>query len=242
MHLLYPVKPWAPDKPNEQLRYSLRSAEVNFGEPIESVWVVGDKPDWLTGVNFIRGNRFISGHRNVFDNILMACQHPKIPEEVVVMNDDFFVLDPVGYPGLTARCNLSGHISIVKHNSSWWLDSLLDTEAYLSSQGVEKPLSYELHRPMPIHTKFMREVLETTIESEGVDGNNPPQWRTLYGNLLPDEYKPKTIPMVRDGKIYGQGTIPWGTPYISTSSNRSFMRIKSQLKFWFPETSKWEKP
>ena len=77
--------------PNEELRYSLRSAHAHVG--VENVWIVGDPPRWYTGPR-IPGNRHGTKQRNVYDNVRILAEHPDLPDEVAVWNDDMYALTP----------------------------------------------------------------------------------------------------------------------------------------------------
>lgn len=174
MHLVYPVRPGVK---NEELRYSLRSVEANL--PVESVTIVGYCPPWLKPDLFIAGNKHVDKQRNVFGNVRLACEHDGVPDEFVSMNDDFFVLAPVTEIPVVYRGRLADHLELI-HRHGWWWKSMEATMRYLLEQGIEDPLSYDLHRPLPTVKRDMAKVL---AEAADYQPRNPPQWRTLYGNL-----------------------------------------------------------
>jgi hypothetical protein len=221
-----------PGDDNDELRYSLRSLEAHL-PPAETVWIVGYKPNWLTGVEFIPGNRFPTKERNVYDNVRLICDHPDMPAEVVIMNDDFIALEPA-IPRMAYRATLAAHIASLRNRGTWY-QSLVNARDWLTQQGHTGLLSYELHRPFPVNTQRMGQVLE---EAAGVDPSCPPQWRTIYGNRW-------ACPGVldSDGKVYGSSTpVPSG-PWLSTT-DQSFThpRVQRLLTATFEKPSRWEKP
>lgn len=216
---------------NDELRFSLRSLQANMPEA-ESVWIVGHKPPWVKGVQFIPGNRWPTKERNVYDNVRLICDHPDMPPGVVVMNDDFIALQPA-VPEMAYRSTLASHIDSLRTRGPW-RTSLVHTRDWLTEQGINGLLSYELHRPFPIVTKLMAQVLE---EAAHVDPAVPPQWRTLYGNRWACAGRLDT-----DGKVYGGSSpVPSG-PWLSTT-DVSFQqpRVLNRLRSTFPKPSRWEK-
>lgn len=228
MDVVYPVRP---GESNDELRYSLRSLEVNFPKA-DKVWVVGFKPSWLRGVEFIDGNDGPNGHANVYRNVLKAMRHPGVSDDVVVFNDDFFVLDPIAEVQTLYRGTMDEHLSLprlrVKGNN-WWKDSLTITKVCLQAVGVSKPLSYELHVPMPCKKGLMRETLERFAD---VTPDNPPQWRTLYGNL-----HVTGAVQSQDSKVFRTGRFP--RPYLSTS-DAVWRQFSRRIMAMFPDPSRFE--
>lgn len=213
--------------PNEELRFALRSAHANAG--VENVWIVGDPPPWYTGPR-IPGNRFgPKKTRNVYDNVRIIAEHPDLPDEVAVWNDDFFAMQPARVE-MAYRCTLAEHLTRVT-SRGWWWQSLMLTRTYLRRNGHRDPLSYELHRPFPIVRADMARIL---ADAAKVRPDNPPQWRTLYG-VLADAGGTQD----HDGKVYGpQRPIPSG-PWLSTSDG-NVGRVMDRLEAAFPEASPWE--
>ena len=214
--------------PNEELRYSLRSAHAHVG--VENVWIVGDPPPWYTGPR-IKGNRFGTKQRNVYDNVRILAEHPDLPAEVAVWNDDMYALEPVAVE-MAWRCLLDEHLGNLR-GRGWWWQSLMLTRTYLRRHGHRDPLSYELHRPFPIVRADMARILRDAAK---VRPDNPPQWRTLYG-VITDAGGDQAD---HDGKVYGAGRpVPSG-PWLSTSDG-NVGRIMDRLEETFPEASPWER-
>ena len=223
MDAVYFVRPG----PNEELRYSLRSAHVNAG--VENVWIVGDPPPWYTGPR-IPGNRYRTKQRNVYDNVRILAEHPDLPDEVAVWNDDMYALTPVAVE-MAWRCTLDEHLGDGRA-VGWWSQSLAATRDYLHAKGIDEPLSYELHRPFPIRRADMAAIL---AEAAGVQPLNPPQWRTLYGNLAHAGGRQD-----RDVKLVGMARAITGGPWLSTDDT-TFRAVQSRLRTTFKARSPWER-
>lgn len=218
---------------NEELRYSLRTVAANTTE--DHIVIVGHAPSWVRNVEVVPGNRFKhSKQRNVYDNVRIACA-ALTEERIVIMNDDFMILQPVGHFSMFHRGSLRTHIAGLGKNNTWWRASLRATELWLESQGIAYPLSYELHRPFPVDREAMGRVLKKAANHQP---NNPPQWRTLYGNITEAGGVE-----VSDEKVYRstlETFMPEG-PFMSTT-DFSFARSRSaaQLRNQYTEPSKWE--
>ena len=228
MDIVYPVRP---GELNEELRYSLRSLEAHY-PAARTVWIVGYKPSWVTDVQFIDGNAGPTSHANVYRNVLAAVSHPEVDDDVVVFNDDFFVMEPVTEIDTRYRSTLDEHLALprLKNTNSWWKQSLTTTKICMQAVGVANPLSYELHVPMPCKKGLMRETLERFIE---VTPNNPPQWRTLYGNL-----HVSAATKTPDAKVFRPGRLP--KPFLSTS-DASWRQFRKPVTDLFPKPCRYER-
>lgn len=180
MDVVYLVRP---GDDNEELRYSLRSLAHL---PHDDVWIVGHRPAWIDpdSVRFAPGNPTPLKHRNVAANILIACE--QLPDRnVIVMNDDMFVMRPVDEIAPWARGPLHAHYDELAKHTGWWARSLANTITYLEQRCAKvDPLSFELHIPFVMNTTRMHEVLSDAV---AMFPDDPPQWRTVYGALTFDD-------------------------------------------------------
>jgi hypothetical protein len=209
---------------NNELRHSLRSL-VNL--PHDRVVFVGHQPKWVDGVEHIPGNRSKSKWFNVFDNLRLACEHLDV-DEFVVMNDDFYVMEPATVPAWH-RCLLAEHIDMLSPGA--WRGSLESSRHWLLSQGFDQPLSYELHVPVAMDRRKLADVLERTAHLPVL-----PQWRTIYGNFW-------QVPTVQqeDCKVQGSRTMVRTGPFLS-SDDLSFRRpFGRTVREAFPDPSPYEK-
>jgi hypothetical protein len=228
VHLAYPVRP---GDDNDELRYSLRSLR-NLPD-VETIWIVGHKPEWLKGVEHLDGNPCDSGPVNVYANIRTICEHPDLPPDVLMMNDDFYITRPVGRIPAYYRGTLTEHINLPRTQAKrgWWLDSLTATRTCLQAHGIPEPISYELHIPMKVNRADMADSLAMM---QHVTPDNPPQWRSIYGNLSSIGGRQRD-----DVKTYGPAEPK--EPFHSTQ-DRSFRHARPYLERLFPDPSQWEIP
>jgi hypothetical protein len=76
---------------NNELRYSLRSLSQylwNMGD----VWVIGEKPDWLTNVNYLPYKEGNNASQNIKGKLELACKTKAITDNFLFVNDDHFLL------------------------------------------------------------------------------------------------------------------------------------------------------
>jgi hypothetical protein len=216
--------------PNEELRYSMRSAIQNIQH--ENVWVIGGKPDWYTGPFIPVFQRNGQKYQNAKMNLNHLISSPQINNNFILMNDDFFVLKPVEvghyYSGtLAERIERNARLS---PNASY-LEKIKVTKAMLEKQGISDPLDYSLHIPMKMDKAGLSKSLSY------------PLIRSAYGNLerVGGEQR-------RDVKIYS-GTLYNGLSYtpdeksdfISTDDN-SFAQVRADLLGnLFPQPTEFER-
>lgn len=162
---------------NEELRYSLRSL-ANL--PHRRVWLAGYCPRWTANVGCIRVRK-VRGHtkyQSSTANLRAALEHPDVAEELLLFNDDFFILKPVTGMPLFHR----GPVDDVERYyaaraNGLYLRGLRQTRNLLAELGIERPNSYELHVPLPIVKSRM---LDALAVGEGLTVVHK---RTLYSNL-----------------------------------------------------------
>lgn len=226
--VLYTVRPY---EPNDELRYSLRSL-ANLHDDAE-VWVVGHKPSWLTGVHHIPGNKCGRARRaNSTHNLLKALD--SVPENVLLMDDDNFIMQP-GY-----RPRVQAWGTVAERVAPWPLSNAYaqqcrETLTLLQRMGVQEARWYDLHTPFPVYREYARTAL--TLAFNGCD-KRPLQFRMLYGNL----FTPETKEVGRDVKVYPRDTgldfTSW--PLLSTDDKSFKFIVRPHLEAAFPEPSPWE--
>lgn len=192
---------------NEELRYSLRSL-VNI--PHGRVFLVGDGPSWVKDVEKIIVPRKRDKQDTAEENLRVALTTPQISDPFLLMNDDFFIMQPLEKIPVWDMGDLKWVIS--DHAESRYRTAMERTYQKLLDLGAIAPVSFELHMPMLIEKVGMLLALSL---GQGIHGVHN---RTLYGNLmgLESEYHP-------DMKVYrkdtSKGYEQW--PFISTS-DRTF--------------------
>lgn len=203
---------------NEELRYSIRSVVKNANP--DTIWVVGGKPEWYTGKYL-----GVADTGNKFDNITNCYKAlsylDELSEDFVLMNDDFYILNPIDrvenmYDGLLSD-KIDNHVSV--NGMSAYARVLVKTKKQLIANGIENPLCYDMHVPM---------VFNKTMLSYLNHDNNAP--RSTYGNM----YNIGGI-NIKDVKVYNRtkDVSLDEQDFISTEDN-SFYLIKGKLESMFP--------
>lgn len=178
MDVVYLVRP---GDANDELRYSLRSLT---NVPHDAVWIAGHKPPWVSNVRHLPTVQTASKHSNAFGNLLAALRCDEISPEFVLMNDDFFITSPLpGVPTLHRGpvADVVAEYRRMFPRGSLYTEAMRATMEWLQAQGIDEPLSYELHMPMVIDRAGMLEVI-ARAEDDGVDVQRF-HYRTAWGNL-----------------------------------------------------------
>lgn len=231
--LLYPVRP---GDHNPELQYSLRSVQRNLLIEDLQIVTVGYCPRWLEPDQHIAGNKMSTSPMNVWENIKVGCQELADETRVLVMNDDFFLLDPITSVVQVYRGTLAEHLTQLGGNSNnWWARSMRLTMDYLQAQGYDEPLSYDLHRPFWVDPQLMADVLGKVEADLDLSSGVPPQWRTVYGNMVAEPAH-----QVDDVRLRRGHPANMGSAWVSTSDETWRMHAPVITRF-LREPSRWEK-
>ena len=158
---------------NEELRYSLRTLK---NLPHRKVWIFGDIPEWCQNIEA----RPMKQHgrskwEKSNDSFIEACKEEELSENFILMNDDFFIMKPVGELDYFFCGTLAQRIRTLvgKYGTSSYSQMLRHTVDLLEANG--KPtLNYALHLPM-IFNKEKVLKLKEQFPDEVIN-------RALYGN------------------------------------------------------------
>jgi hypothetical protein len=221
------------DGENEELRYSIRSVVKNIKDP--KIWVVGGKPDWYVG-NHIPVLQNQHKYQNALNNLRAACASEEIPENFILMNDDFYITKKINEIKIYNNGLLEDQINQY-HNvgvRSTYLNRLGKTYSYLQRRDIPNPISYELHVPMPMEKSKLITILEEQYST---------LWRSKYGNLF--NIGGETV---KDVKVHKSGVMrslshnedEEHIPYLSTADT-SFMFLLDYLTTNFSEKSIYER-
>lgn len=166
---------------NLELRLSLRSLEQN-AKGLESVFIVGEKPDWIKNVVYLPVDDVYTRENNVFRKILTACDYD-ISENFFFMNDDFFIMKPIDMENYPYFVN--GEVVGIK-NPSRYQEIQNKTLVELQSKGITRVMDYRVHCPIIFNKQkfLMLENYYKESKRERV-GYSP---RLLYGNLFVEDY------------------------------------------------------
>jgi hypothetical protein len=216
---------------NEELRYSIRSVEKHA--PEGRVWLVGGKPDWYVG-DYIPRNNSNGKQANAIENLTAVAESNEISETFVLMNDDFFIINPIKEIKTYHGGSLIEKIKLRKELSprSKYNEQLLKTYRLLKRRGIEEILDYDIHVPMVMTKSGLASVLELRT-----------QWRSTYGNMFSVGGTE-----VEDVKVYSHGNLlelsydieNLKYDYLSTDDT-SFIKVKEALlEDLFKNKSKYE--
>lgn len=175
MDLVYFVKD---TKQNEELRYSLRSVCENLKG--HRVVFVGGKPDGLTPDLHISFRQNKTKHLNVWAMREAVIQSDEVSEDFYLMNDDFFVMEPIDEVGYFYYQTLAQRIRYLcgKYDGMTDYAKILSrTKHALENRGLTT-LNYELHVPMRINKVKGLEVVREYGSGHA--------FRSLYGNTHVD--------------------------------------------------------
>lgn len=197
MDILYTI---ANKYDGEELKYSLRSL-VNI--PHDRVFVVGYLPRWLKNVIHIPTEQTGTKWENVPRNLRVACNDDRLSANFILMNDDFFILEPIKRPTKELNLNLGTfqdvltRLNKIHDTPTNYMRGMAETSELIKAQGVSEPLSYEMHTPFIYNKKKLLKVLDLP----GADKISCLQHRSLYGNLyLKGGEKQKDVKVfMRDG-------------------------------------------
>lgn len=162
---------------SEELRYSLRSLK---NIPHGKVFIIGEKPDWVTNVEYIPVSQSKTKGENVMMNLFAAVRSAQISDDFIIMNDDFFIMKKIqNMPNL----NFGDMKDLIMRymtrypEGSGYIDNMKKLYEVLVERGYKQPISYELHVPMVINKQKVKELRQC------VDGSLY-QFRTFYGNYF----------------------------------------------------------
>lgn len=220
----------------EDLRYSLRSVAVNAPE-ITEAWVVGDPPDWFTGVRIP-----LPPHPEKFENqrasLTAFCETPGAPAALWLWNDDMFVTEPVeSLPtfrnrGRTSDWNID-HIDN-GHSPSCWTCACRDTATWAAQHGAGDPYLYECHVPLKLDTARLRDLLNAY----------PTGRRLAVGELYPLAGIGGEGTHAGNAKVKAHDSLADKLanpmPYLSSNPDTWPGAVADYIKPLFPDPSPWE--
>lgn len=215
---------------NDELRYSLRSIEKNM--PKGRVWVVGHRPIWYIG-DFIPVDDIGGKFDNIVNCIKIVSKNNDISDNFILMNDDFFALNPINklknYHGGLLENKISRYKELKM--APKYIRLLELTLKQLKENGINNPIDYDIHVPIIMNKTILKDAINLAFFP-----------RSAYGNLA----KLEAI-KITDVKIYSNGEkINWheiiNNDFVSTEDN-SFISLKNNiLDKMFDKPSQLENP
>ena len=221
---------------NEELRYSLRSLR---NLPHGQVFIAGYKPSWVQNVVHLPVAQGNFKHANSGGNLLVACRDKRLSDDFGLMNDDFFIMSPIGrVPNLRRLKPMKHYLEMYENlnSESHFLLTMKRATEVLEFYGIKKLDNYDLHMPMMINkTRFLALYDKVQVDFPGY---GLPHRRSLYGNYLQLGGQ-----RVRDAKVLNdQIDFRLVKPFLSTIA-RSFAdgEVGRYIRDSFPEKSGYEK-
>lgn len=177
MDIVYLIKV-DPENDSEELRYSLRSLK---NIPHQKVILVGEKPEWVTNVEFIPVAQTKTKHQNWSMNLSAAVRSDSISDDFIMMNDDFFFMKKIKeMPNL----NMGAMKQVIdSYNQRYpagseYIDKMTKLYTMLVENGHKDPISYELHAPIILNKQNVLDMYQNA-------GDRPIyQFRSYYGNYF----------------------------------------------------------
>ena len=212
---------------NEELRYSLRSVDLNL--PHKRVWIFGGCPTNIVPDVRVRidqtGRTKWDKVRNMYS---LVCENKEITDNFIMFNDDFFVMKPTTKIVPLYRGPLSEHVQILESNRPSEYSRLLKT-VLNSFNG--RPLSYELHVPFIFNKTKLTDIIKTFPDIRCT--------RTVYGYVYDIGGERASDVKVFSAKPKFDYK---STQFLSTDD--SIVNVNNDVWRWlqkqFPNRSKWE--
>ena len=179
MDVVYVVRPG--DR-NDELRYSLRSL-ANL--PHDRVWIVGYRPSWVTNVTHIVTSQGPDRHENTWRAWQAIAQHDGIADELVLFNDDMYVMHPLDQVPLLHREPLGEWVETCRAAGAQWYVRAITTVQMLERAGVDVSAGYswELHVPMPVRRSALAEAVREAYRCGPWHSRSVIAKRTWYANV-----------------------------------------------------------
>ena len=170
------------------LRYALRALESNFID-LGNVWLIGDKPDWVTGVNHVpRSVDYSEDDRrrnfNYCGSMWLAARNADISDNFLYLADDHFILTPRTAQNfrdtILVREDMAAYTQAERATADReWQRMIWETVDKLMRAGFGG-WNYETHTPKLIN----RYQLMDMFAAFGY-GDGSLIWQTAYFNMFP---------------------------------------------------------
>lgn len=186
-----------------ELKHAIRSWEKNLLNWSGELYLYGDKEAWFN-TKIKRTDVVQKDHSECCNNGLQKCYYneylkyvkafndKKLPDEVIIMNDDFYVNKPMAFThNLYKRDLLRNSMAVHARCKN-------KTGLFLKAKG-ETYYNFELHVPMIVNKKNMAKALE--LKRDEAKRTPVLLQRSLYANLYTKIYEAREY---IDQKTYGE--------------------------------------
>jgi len=161
---------------NNEIRYSIRSMSTT--NDVTWIGITGpEMPPFLRDVHHTKVDiREKHKFANLLVQLLEAMNDPAVPEDLILMNDDFFMRNTPAWDWTPTHMG-----PVPKKPWNGWSKSIIFTGELMTKHfGVAEPLNYEGHTPMPIKKSLALETLQFLAPFAA---ERSVQFRTAYGNM-----------------------------------------------------------
>jgi hypothetical protein len=132
---------------DNELRYSLRSLE-KFGLDVGKVFIIGEKPSFINeeAIHIPYRDVYANKARNIMCKIHWACRDTRVSQNFVLMNDDYFLLNPIklSESKFYYKCDLERSIVIQQNEYQKYC---AETLKILKERGLPHK-NFDVHLPV----------------------------------------------------------------------------------------------
>jgi hypothetical protein len=227
---------------NNELRFSLRALEKNLKE-FRKIWIVGEKPDWIKGINHIpfKDELVNNADGNIARKVLRVCQEKGLTEKFLFINDDHLVMKPVNAIDIPAfHKGDMATFSNEYFETDFWRGRLWRTKNILIQKGFTA-FHYDCHVPMVMSKKLFPVVMSQFNFEKNIGFT----MKSLYGNVVYKEsgtrlkgekitvFKPMTYDQVKEHCV--------GHKFVAFNDKGLRPGMKRWMYNNFPDPSSFEK-
>ena len=141
---------------NNEIRFSLRSVEKNISD-VGNVFVVGERPAFLkNAIHLPYKDSSPAYWRNAYSKTILACKDPRLSENFLFMNDDFFILKPITAETYPYYYNKKYHrMNNLNHA---YFSAIQKARADRGDQLAQGVFNFAVHRPIRYNKKLYLEM------------------------------------------------------------------------------------
>ncbi|MCO6501349.1 MAG: hypothetical protein J5I47_13370 [Vicingus serpentipes] len=237
-----------------ELKYSLRSLEQHLKDPFR-VWIVGDKPQWLTNVKHIPHERtpnvWCTNCYDATSKLKLVLDHPEIGNEILWMYDDMYLLRDCKLNDLEVYLAVN-HFNDLNHSSSGVHKELLFQTLRDLKDAGKTQWNCETHTP-----RLYSKILLQTVWNKYLPQDNRLLFSTLYFNDVftdltphimqkPDPFKAGFYGMddaysFKSNNIKEINTILSGKTFLNHNDKGLSVALQHVIEELFPDMSSFEK-
>lgn len=200
--------------------------------PHDNIWLIGNKPKWYEG-NFLSVPDTSNKYENIRNAIKSVSINSDISDDFVLMNDDFFVMNPLSeipvFHGGLLIDKINDYITLV--GMTRYVKLLMNTHRFLTNYGIKNPLDYDIHTPIQMNKANLTKIIHKK--------HFP---RSMYGNIFNiggTEIKDVKI-YPNTSNLYSKSyNIDTSIPYLSTLDS-SFKGVFALLYGMFSDKTEYE--